>query len=26
MAREMSIGDDEVEIAFLREKTMRCPS
>jgi len=26
MARDMSIGDDEVEIAFLREKTTRCPS
>jgi len=26
MAREMTVGDDEVEIAYLREKTMRSPS
>ena len=25
-SREMSVGDDEVEVAFLREKSLRSPS
>ena len=26
MAREMTVGDDEIEIAFLREKSLRSTS
>ena len=26
MAREMSVGDDEVEVAYLREKSLRSAS